>query len=154
VPLDVVRATVNGAAGAPTDLRHFGLDVRGVGACDGATRLAKTFDGVTMPSPERTMDLVRNGKLVRVDRRGVAAVLAGELVEHPIPAVENLPVTTRLRAGAQAVVAAGRGVGLVLADGTLWGLPDGGIAGGNDSPVREITPAQWDAYPRGSSLVG
>ena len=154
VPLDLVRATVNGPPGAPTDLRHFGLDVRGAGGCADPARLATTFDGVTMPSPERTMDLVRAGKLVRVDRRGVAAVLAGELVERRPAAVAGLPLAARLRAGAVAVHNSARGDGFVLDDGSLWQLPDGGIAGGNASLTREITTAEWDAYPRGSSLGG
>lgn len=154
VPLDLVRATVNGPPGAPTDLRHFGLDVRGAGGCGTPARLAMTFDGVTMPSPERTMDLVRDGRLVRVDRRGVAAALAGELVERRPEAVANLPLAARLRAGAVVVHGRDRGYGLVLDDGSLWRLPDGGIAGGNDSPTLEVTAAQWDAYPRGSSLGG
>jgi len=153
VPFDLVRATINGGSGAPTDLRHFGIDVRGAGACAG-TRLATTFDGVTMPSPERTMDLVRDGRLIRVDRRGVATAIAGELVERPIAAAAGLPLLGRLHAGAPAVYAQGRGFGLVLDNGTLWRVPDGGIAAGNDSPLREIAPAQWDAYPRGSSLGG
>src|SRR5699024_1707851 len=33
VPLDVVRATVIGEADAPTDLRHFGVDIADVDGC-------------------------------------------------------------------------------------------------------------------------
>ncbi|MFG1647849.1 beta-xylosidase, partial [Amycolatopsis sp. NPDC049252] len=154
VPFDVVRATAIGGAGAPTGLRHYGLDLRGSQACGSAARVAATFDGVTMPSPERTMDLVRAGKRVRVDRRGVAAALAGELLEKAPPAVASLPVVARLRSGAEAVLAPGRGFGLVLDDRRLWRVPDDGVVALNGSSPHALTTAQWDAYARGSSLGG
>ncbi|WP_372668013.1 beta-xylosidase [Amycolatopsis kentuckyensis] len=154
VPLDVVRATTIGSAGAPTDLRHYGLDLLGSQACANPGRVAATFDGVTMPSPDRTMDLVRAGQKVRVDRRGVAAALAGELLEKEPPEVAALPVATRLRSGAEAVQAPGRGLALVLDDRRLWRIPDGGIVAGNGSTARPLTDAQWDGSPQGPSLVG
>ena len=152
VPFDLVRATAIGGAGAPTDLRHFGLDLLGSQACGNPGRVAATFDGVTMPSPERTMDLVRAGRRVRIDRRSVAAVLAGELLEKAPPAVAVLPVAARLRPGAEAVQAPGGGIGLVLDDRRLWRVPDAGIVAANGSAAHPVTAAQWDSYPRESSL--
>jgi hypothetical protein len=154
VPFDVVRATVTGGAGAPTGLRHFGLDLLGSRACADPARLAGTFDGVTMPSPERTMDLVRAGQRVRVDRRAVAAALAGELLEKAPPQVAALPVTARLRSGAEAVQAPGRGLALVLDDRRLWRIPDPLVAAGNGSAPHPVTDAQWDGYRPGPSLAG
>ncbi|SFW88935.1 hypothetical protein SAMN04489730_7104 [Amycolatopsis australiensis] len=154
VPFDVVRATELGGAGAPTGLRHFGLDLLDGQACANPARLAATFDGVTMPSPERTMDLVRAGQRIRVDRRGVAAALAGELLEQAPPEVARLPLATRLRSGAEAVQAPGRGQALRLDDGRLWPVPDLGVVAGNDSQANAVTAAQWDGAPRGPSLVG
>ncbi len=152
VPFDVVRATTNG--GAPTDLRHFGLDLLGSQACGDPGRTAATFDGVTMPSPERTMDLVRAGVRVRVDRRAVAVGLAGEVLDKAPAAVTALPLAARLRSGAEAVQAPGKGFAFVLDDKKRWRVPDGGIVGNNGSAARAITAAEWDGYPKGRSLVG
>lgn len=154
VPFDVVRATTIGGAGAPTALRHFGLDLAGSQACTSPDRVAATFDGVTVPSPERTMDLVRSGKRVRVERRAVATELAGELLEKAPPEVAALPVAARLRPGAEAVQAPDRGLALILDDHRLWRVPDLGVLLGNGSSPHPLTTAQWDAYQRASSLVG
>ncbi|MEV4053304.1 beta-xylosidase [Amycolatopsis sp. NPDC049688] len=154
VPFDVVRATTLGGANAPSDLRHFGLDLLGSQACANPGRVAATFDGVTAPSPERTMDLVRAGARVRVDRRTVAVALAGEVLEKAPPALETLPLAARLRSGAEAVEAPDRGFAFVLDDRKRWRIPDGGIVGNNASTARPLSAAQWDGYPKGASLVG
>jgi hypothetical protein len=91
---------------------------------------------------------------VRVDRRTVATVLAGEVLDKAPPAVAALPLAARLRSGAEAVQAPGRWFGLLLDDRRLWRLPEGGIVGANGSSARPVTAAQWDAYPQGPSLVG
>ncbi|MFF0144265.1 glycoside hydrolase family protein [Amycolatopsis sulphurea] len=153
VPLDVVRATRIGDAGAPTGLMHFGLDVRGAGGCSSPSRLTTTFDGVAMPSPDRMIDLFRRGERIRVDRRSVAGVLAGELLDRPVPQLAKLPVKTRLHSGATVVHAYGRGYGIVL-DGVLYGLPDTSIVPLNGSGVLETDPRQWDASARGLPLGG
>ncbi|WP_414937952.1 beta-xylosidase [Amycolatopsis sp. cmx-11-51] len=153
VPFDVVRATIVGGAGAPTDLRHFGLDVRGSRACDGDARVRTAFEGVAMPSPQRTIDLVADGKLVRVDRRSVAAVLAGEVLNQRLKVVDRFPQAARLSAGARMVRAPGRGMGVVL-DGRLFAVPDAGAAALNDSAVEEISDQAWDGFPAGFSLAG
>jgi len=156
VPLDVVRATAIGGAAAPTELRHFGVDVRSVVACPTPDRLLSVLDGTAMPSPARTVDLVAGGRVLRVDRRSVAAQLAGQLagqvLDQRVASLNTVPVTTRLQTGAKAVSAAGRGVGFVLADGKLWPLRRPEVAAANDSPVTEISPQQWDAYPMGFLL--
>jgi hypothetical protein len=154
VSFDVVRATVTGESGAPTALQHFGLDVRGSGACADADRVTTTFDGVAMPSPERTMDLFRRGQRIRIDRRSVAATLAGEVVNEPLPPVEGIPVTARLHAGATVVHAYGRGYGVLLGKNVRWGLPDTGSVKLNDSEAKEVDPRQWDAYAIGLPLGG
>lgn len=153
VPFDVFRATVVGGAGAPTDLKHFGLDVRGSRACDGDDRVRTAFEGVAMPSPQRTIDLVADGKLVRIDRRSVAAVLAGEVVDERLKVVDRFPLAGRLSAEARMVRAPGRGVGVVL-DGKLFVLPDAGAAALNDSRVEDVTDQVWDGYPAGFPLAG
>ncbi|MEC3980987.1 beta-xylosidase [Amycolatopsis sp. H20-H5] len=149
VPFDVVRSTAIGSAGAPTDLRRFGLDVQGLHACDSQDSLLSTLDGVAMPSPQRTMDLVTGGKLLRVDRRSVAASLAGELLGKRLPMIDRLPVAARLSAAARFVRADARGIGALI-DGRLWPVPDASAAVRNDSTVDLISTQQWDAYPAGA----
>ncbi|WP_176968791.1 beta-xylosidase [Amycolatopsis xylanica] len=153
VPLDVVRATVIGGAKAPTDLKHFGIDVKGVGACADPKRAMTVLDGLAAPSPARTMDLLVGGKLVRVDRRSVAGALATRVLDRRPPEFDKLPVAARLTASAKAVRAPERGIGLVLDDGKLWPVGSADVTGMNDSSVEEITTAQWDAYPAGSALA-
>jgi hypothetical protein len=152
VPFDVVRATVIGPARAPTDLRHFGVDVRGAAGCAEPNRVLAVLDGLAVPSPARTIDLVVGGKVVRVDRRSVATELAGQVLDRRPPQLDGFPVTVRLPSAARAVSAPGRGVGFVLDDGKLWPVRPPQVAGLNDSVVEEISPQQWDAYPKGSSL--
>jgi hypothetical protein len=152
VPFDLVRATVIGRATAPTDLRHYGVDVLGVNACADPARTLDVLDGLTAPSPDRTMDLLTHGKLVRVDRRSVATALAGQVLNTRPPQFDRLPVAATIPSGAQAVEAEGRGVGFVL-NGTLWPLDSPTAATLNGSAVQTVSPVRWDAYPTGSSLV-
>lgn len=100
------------------------------------------------------MDLVREGKRVRVDRRAVAVALAGELLEKAPTAVTALPVAARLRSSAEALAAPGRGYALVLDDHHLWRVPDAGVLTLNGSASRPVTDAQWDAAPKGPALSG
>ncbi|MGH3517143.1 MAG: beta-xylosidase [Haloechinothrix sp.] len=150
VPVDVIRATVK--PDAPTDLRHFGIDVRGALGCAEPTRALRVLDGYTMPSPERTMDLVVQGKLVRVERRSVAIRLAERVLEHRPAALVRLPVDARLAAGAPLVHSPNSGSGLLLDDGRLWPVYAEGIAELNGSKARTISDARWRGYPVGSVL--
>lgn len=152
VPLDVVRATAIGRANAPTDLRHFGIDVRGINACTDPARTLKIFDGAAMPSPGRTMDLVSGGRVIRLERRSMAAQLAAQVLEVRPPQIEPFPVSARLPAAAKAVSATGRGVGLVLDEGKLWPLTRPEMAAWNNSTVQQISTQEWDALPKGPSL--
>jgi hypothetical protein len=88
--------------------------VRGAAACADPNRVLSVLDGVAMPSPMRTMDLVAGGKVVRLDRRSAATELADQVLNQRVPALDRFPVSARLPAAAKAVHAAGRGVGLVL----------------------------------------
>lgn len=151
VPFDVVHATVIGGADAPTDLRHYGIDVHGVDGCGSPGRALAVLDGVALPSPVRTMDLVVGGHVVRVDRRSVATTLARHVLDERVPALDAVPVAARLDAGTTAVSAEGRGTGFVL-DGTVWPVSSAEALEANDSPVESIGAEQWDAYPKGPAL--
>jgi len=154
VPLDVVRATVDGAAAAPTDLSHFGLDLVNAPGC-GSGQAARVLDGFAVPSPENTVDLVVGGEVVRVERRSVADRLATRVLDHRPPAVDALPPAARLPAGAQAVRAPDGRLGLVL-DGRLWPVGDREaaqeVATLNSSPVVSVSQQTWDGYEQGGDL--
>ncbi|NIJ11675.1 hypothetical protein FHU38_002019 [Saccharomonospora amisosensis] len=154
VPIDVLHATVIGSAGAPTGLRHFGLDLRDVDGCAGAQRTLSVLDGLAMPSPLRTMDLVIGGEVLRVDRRSVATGLAREVLDERIPALDQATSTVRLAAGARAVRAPGMGTGFLL-DGRLWPLATPHaeeILARNGSTAEPISRQEWEAYPAGPTL--
>lgn len=153
VPLDVVRATAGGGpAQAPTNLRHFGVDIRDLTACADKHRAMTVLDGFAMPSPVRTMDLVTHGSVVRIDRRSVAEALAGRVLDRRIPALDAYPVAARLSAGARALSAPGMGSGVVLDDGQLWPIQSAAVTELNGSPVQSVTQQEWKRYPVGSPL--
>ncbi|MGH3450650.1 MAG: beta-xylosidase, partial [Haloechinothrix sp.] len=53
IAFDVVRATAD--RGAPTNLRHFGMDVHGGSGCAQQEGAMRVLNGYAMPSPESTM---------------------------------------------------------------------------------------------------
>ncbi|GAA4413994.1 beta-xylosidase [Actinokineospora soli] len=149
VPVDLVRATRTRAA--PTDLVHFGLDLTGTAACEDPARVLAALDGYGVPSPQRTIDVIRGGQVLRVERRSVAERVAARVLDHRAPALAHVPVTAVLPAGAGAV-RNGPHVGFVLDDGRLWALTDPAVAKVNGSTAEEIGPDGWDRYPRGPHL--
>jgi hypothetical protein len=152
VPFDVVRATSLGEANAPTDLRHFGLDVVGIHGCGDQQRALGVLDGYAMPSPVRTMDLVVAGKIVRIDRRSVAEQLATHVLNQRIDGLDEVPVSAHLSSGARAVQAPGLGLGLLLDDGKLWPAHPATVATLNGSTVESVSAAQWRSYPEAATL--
>jgi hypothetical protein len=152
VPLDVMRATVEGAG--PNGISHFGLDVHGLHACrERATTLA-LMTGFVVPSPDRTVDIVLGDKLLEVERRSVALALGVGSVDQPPAVIATLPVVASLKAGAQAVSSPGHPLGMLLDGGRLWLVGDPSVAALNSSPVATVSATQWAAYPLGSDLTG
>ncbi|MBK1788141.1 beta-xylosidase [Prauserella cavernicola] len=151
VPIDVIHATVIGEARAPTELRRYGLDLFGLEACSDPERALAVLDGFAMPSPVRTMDLVADGKVVRVDRRSVAAQLASVVLDERLAVLDGLPVDARLPSAARAVEAPGLGSGFLL-DGALWPVVGADVTELNGSAVEPVSRQEWDAYPAGPTL--
>ncbi|MFD9737521.1 beta-xylosidase [Umezawaea sp. NPDC059074] len=152
VPIDVVRATVDGAAGAPTDLTHFGMDLAGVPGCE-TKEAAVVLDGFAVPSPERTTDLVVDGKVVRLERRAVTDRLARAVLDHRPSIVDDLPVAARVPAGVQAVRSPDGRTGLLLDGDKLWVVGSDEPAALNSSTVRQTTEAEWNSYTRAGDLT-
>ncbi len=153
--VDVVRATTIGAAGAPTGLSHFGLDLVNLPGC-ATERQGAVLQGHAVPSPERTVDLVVDGELLRVERRSVADRLARGLLSRRPELVEQMPVAARLSAGAQAVRGPDGTLGLVLDDGRLWELPAATaaeIVALNGSTTQDVDAERWRDYDRRSVLT-
>ncbi|MEV0679534.1 beta-xylosidase [Actinosynnema sp. NPDC050436] len=150
VPLDVVRATVDGAAAAPTDLGHFGLDLANAPGCRTA-EAARVLDGYAVPSPENTVDLVVDGRVVRVERRSVTDRLATRVLDRRPPVVDELPLAARVPAGAKAVRAPDGRLALLL-DGGLWLVPADEVATLNSSTITAVTQKTWDGYPPAGDL--
>ena len=99
-------AAQNPAGYGPSDLRHYGLDLGGFDACKSTGRALLALDGFAMPSPQRTIDLVVKGALVRVDRRSVAEKLAVRVLDDRVPALDDVDVVARLKPGAEVHTAA------------------------------------------------
>lgn len=152
VPLDVVRATQNPRA--PTNLRHFGMDLIGAHGCAEPGQAVRLLEGYALPSPERTMDLVTGGKVVRFDRRSVAAALATKVLNSRPLVMADLPVAARLNAGVPVLHSPSHGAGLLL-DDRLWRLGDAAaeaLTRLNGSTARTIGDGSWAGYPAGPSL--
>ncbi|MFC5288591.1 beta-xylosidase [Actinokineospora guangxiensis] len=148
VPIDLIRATTVGSA--PTGLAHFGLDLTGTGACADPTRVLAALDGYAVLSPERTIDVIRGGHVLRVERRSVAERFAALLPGRRAPALAEVAVSARLPAGANAVRSGGQ-VGFVLDDGRLW-TADPAALDANSSAAEDIPADRWDRYERGPAL--
>ncbi|MGW5054646.1 beta-xylosidase [Actinokineospora sp. NPDC004072] len=148
VAVDLIRATR--VESAPTDLRHFGLDLTGTAACADPARVLAALDGFAVPSPQRTIDVIRDGKVLRVERRSVAERIATRILPR-VPGLDGIPATAHLPAGAPAVRTGSR-AGFVLDDGRLWPIADPALLAINGSRAEEIDPAEWDSHPRGPRL--
>jgi hypothetical protein len=146
VPIDLLRATRDNGRGGPTDIATFGLDLTGVGGC----RTPETMAGIAMPAPDRTVEMVVDGKLVRIERRSVAEQLALRVLDKPVPGVDSLPLAATIKAGAEVLHAPDRPYAFVVG-GALW--PAGPPAVEADSAhVTEVSDAEWDARPKGGDL--
>jgi hypothetical protein len=152
VAIDLVRATKQGRFG-PSDLRHYGLSLGGFDACEDKDRALLALDGFAVPSPQRTIDLVVDGVVVRIDRRAVAEKLAVRILDERVPALDGVSVAARVKPDAEAVAAPGRGSGFVL-DDKLWRFAAADVATLNSSAPRQMSDADWDAYERGPDLDG
>jgi hypothetical protein len=150
VPVDLFRAT--GGSASPNGLMHFGIDVDGLHACQQRATALTLLDGFAVPAPDRTVDIVVGDRLLEVERRSVALALAAGMLTNPPAVVASLPVEAHLKAGAAAVAAPGRGLGITLDDGKLWLIGATVVAQLNSSPVATITDQEWNAYPRGTDL--
>ncbi|MBW4720988.1 beta-xylosidase [Saccharothrix obliqua] len=151
VPLDVVRATVDGAAAAPTDLAHFGLDLANAPGCRTKDAAARVLDGYAVPSPENTVDVVVGGKVVRVERRSVADRLATRVLDRRPPIVDEMPVAARVPAGAKAVRAPNGALALLLED-KRWLVSAEDVMTLNSSTVTAVTQRTWDGYEQAGDL--
>ncbi|MQA07580.1 MAG: beta-xylosidase [Pseudonocardiaceae bacterium] len=151
IPIDVVRATRNQRA--PTDMRHFGLDITNAPGCANTGRALNVLDGFAAVSPMRTVDLVIEGKLLRIERRSVAEKLAKNILDGHVPVLEKASVAGRLTPGTPAKQAPGRGVGFLLDGGKLWRVHAPGVVELNSSPIGDVSPQVWDSYGKGPELV-
>ncbi|GAB2857655.1 glycoside hydrolase family protein [Lentzea nigeriaca] len=146
IALDVLRATSSDGSGAPTNISHFGMDVVGLNGCLTADE-ARTLNGFAMPSPERTADVVMNGKIIRFERGSVAAKYAvGVLAKRPKIA-DSMKVAVRVPAGAPAVRSLSDQLGF-LVNNKLIVMNSLDAAQLNSSEVTVVTQEQWDRYER------
>ncbi|GAB3442487.1 beta-xylosidase [Actinophytocola sediminis] len=152
VAIDLVRATHQGRFG-PSNLRHFGLDIVGFDACAEESRALRALDGFALPSPQRTIDLVVDGMLVRVDRRSVAEKLALRVLDQPVAALAKTEVAARLKPGTEARRTPDGGIAFVL-DGQLWAVNSEEVASLNSSAVLDLTEQEQHDYKRGPDLLG
>ncbi|WP_439663592.1 beta-xylosidase [Lentzea sp. HUAS TT2] len=150
VAIDVLRGTIEGPAG-PTNISHFGIDAVGVRGCATATE-AKALNGFAVPSPERTLDVVVGGSLMRFERRSVAEKFARGVLGTRPQGVEAFKLAVNVPAGAPAVTDPSGQVGLLL-DGKLWIIESTDIAKLNSSTVTSVSAEQWAKYERLPDLV-
>lgn len=149
VPVDVLRATA--LFPAPTDIRHFGIDVTGADGCRTTQQAATVLDGFAAPSPARTVDVVRNGQRVRVERRSVAEQLVTRVLDARVSALDGLPVAGTIRAAAPAMRSPQGAVGLLDDKGRLWTV-SAEAAAANGSTITDVSQQEWDAHAPAGDL--
>ncbi|MFD6796147.1 MULTISPECIES: family 43 glycosylhydrolase [Prauserella salsuginis group] len=153
VPIDVVQATRTGRAGAPTGLRHFGADAYGFEGCRTVNGALAALDGFAVPSPERTMDVIADGRVLRVERRSVAEALSLRVLDDRLPVLDEADVAARLPAEAR-VVESPEGRGFLLGD-TIWpvtGASAENAFAANGSEPERISTEQWRTHALGPTL--
>ncbi|MCL8603836.1 hypothetical protein NAB30_17385 [Proteus mirabilis] len=142
VPIDVLRATALNPA--PTGIRHVGIDVSGASGCARGDQALAVLDGFGVPSPTRTVDVIRGGKKVRVERRSVAERMVPVVLDRRVSAVDGVPVAGTIRAQAPALRAPNGDLGLRDDRGRLWMVGPAAVAA-NESPVTDVSQRDWDA---------
>ncbi|SDG25470.1 hypothetical protein SAMN05216553_106414 [Lentzea fradiae] len=146
VAIDVLRATSMHESGAPTNIRHFGIDALGLNGC-ATPEEAEVLDGFAVPSPERTADVVVDGKVVRFERGSAAAKYARGVIGWRPKIVDSFQVAARVPAAAPALVGPDGLAGL-LVDDKLVVIGSLEVAESNSSEVTVVTREQWDRYER------
>ncbi|HEX3779256.1 MAG TPA: beta-xylosidase [Pseudonocardiaceae bacterium] len=148
--LDLIRATSDAAA--PTNLTHYGTTVTGFNGCQTTAQAIDVLNGFAMPSPDRTVDVLANGKLIDFERRSVALAVATGMLDTQVPALADLPIQATIDAGSAAVTTPGEPVGLEATNGILCLVSGADTAQLNSSIVVPVTSATWDGYPGGCDL--
>ncbi|GAA0522276.1 beta-xylosidase [Saccharopolyspora subtropica] len=149
VPFDVLRATA--LLPAPTDVRRFGIDVQGVDGCATPQQAAAVLDGFGVPSPSRTVDVVRGGQRIRFERRSVAERLVTRVLDKRVSAVDALPVVATIASGARALRSPQGVVGLLDDEGRLWTVtPEAAEA--NGSAITDVSQQDWNSHPQAGNL--
>jgi hypothetical protein len=148
--IDLVRATVNPAA--PNNLTHYGLTVSGFNGCRTTEQATDVLNGFAMPSPDRTVEVLVNGRLVDFERRSVALAVAVGMLDSAVPALAGLPVQATVDAGSVAVSTPGQPVGLQATNGTLCLVSGANTPALNSSTVVPVNAATWADYGTGCDL--
>lgn len=146
VALDVLRATTNGGSGAPTNISHFGMDALGLNGCATPDE-AKVLNGFSVPSPERTADVVVDGKVVRFERGSAAAKYARGVIGWRPKIVDSFQVAVRVPASVPAVLGP-NGLAGLLVNNKLMVIHSLEVAQQNSSEITVVTQEQWDRYER------
>ncbi|WP_312878082.1 hypothetical protein [Lentzea indica] len=100
-----------------------------------------------MPSPERTLDVVVGGSVMRFERRSVAEKFARGVLGTRPQGADSLKLAVRVPAGAPAVTNPDGEVGLLL-DDKLWVIGSAQLATLNSSKITPVSAEQWAAYQR------
>ncbi len=136
---------------ATWDLAHHGGDVstdRNPACVD----FGKVFEGSLIVAPEKPLTLIRDGKRLQFASAAPAQVLARASYDVSAAFFESFPYGASMSTGANVLSAPDRPGGFLLDDGKLYPFDCLELVTANGSSLTTVTAAEWDSYPRGSTL--
>jgi hypothetical protein len=149
--MDVMRSVGTGGQPGTWDLAHAGIDLQTGMTCD-CTPLGRMLEGTLLAVPATPLTLVRGGGRLQFALGPPASRLARTSVDPGIDVFNRLSYAASVRAGNQALGAAGKPGAYLLDDGKLWPVSCLEELTDNGSTITSVDAMTYAGYPQGLPL--
>lgn len=140
-----------GPAVASWDLAHHGGDVK-TDRLPACVDMGKVFEGSLIAAADRPLTMIRDGKRIQFAASAPALRLARASYDVTPEFFDRFPYAASMRTGAPVLSAPDRPGAFLLDDGKLYPFDCLELVTENGSSLTNVTTAEWDKYPRGSTL--